>query len=168
MNKIIMILATAGIAAVVGGSALAHDNNRHGNDRNSRDRGMTERELVQEVVRDFRALDRNNDNRIGPKEIQNRHFDNRSNRHGSQWNRGRGNDNLITPAFFHRFNKNRNRFLTLEEARMGARYLFRQADRNRNGYLNDRELENAPWYNTRNDNRRDGRDRDRNDHGHRH
>lgn len=183
MKKIGMIVAGAAVAVLVGGSAWAHDgdsrrghnhdrdrdvhrnHNSHNNHNNHGRRGVSREAVMMQYARAFIRLDRNNDNRIGPREMRraNGHHGGRRNHHDGRRDghdgrrdnynhndyRGgsRGRNSIINQRTFNRFDVNRNGFLTRRELRQGVRRAFNRSDRNNNGRLGPRELREARWYN---------------------
>ena len=162
-----MIFASAAVAALVGGSALAHSGDRgHGHDNDHRAdyrddyrgdyrgdrrhgpryRGLSKHQVMKQYMRAFDRLDRNYDNRIGPREMR-RAYDGRGHHHRDRYdNRHVRNNRLITERMVRRFDTNDNGFLPRREMRRGISRAFERSDRNNNGYLGPRELRDARWY----------------------
>ena len=173
MKKIGLIVASTAVAVLVSGSAWANGpNTRHAHDGNYRQmekRGVSKDQVIRQYMRAFDQMDRNRDNRIGPREMRRGHRDGHGShrghgarndhrshdadrgydrRHGSDRGHYRGarKNDLITDRMYRRFDTNNNGFLTRSEMRQGIRHRFNRSDWNNNGYLGPRELREARWY----------------------
>ena len=180
MKKAGLLVATATLVAMVSGTAWAHqghhgdarDRDRHG----YRDRGVSQQQVMREFLRAFDRMDRNQNGRIGYRELNRsmkhiRHGQNRNYRHDPYSRYGANRTPILNRRTFNRFDRNGDGYLYRRELRRGVAQAFRRADRNNNGYLGPREQREARWYkggHGNGHNHRDRRDHDRHRHDDRH
>lgn len=144
MKWLTSTLAATVLAASLASPAFAeHRDNRY-------DRGLSKREAVNQVMRTFDRIDRNKNGKISRREVAayNRHDHHAGGYHRSNWDPYRFDDkkNLITPANFNRYDRNKDGVLKRNEIRRAVQTRFERADRNNDGYLSDREIRRAGWF----------------------
>ena len=144
-------LATPAFAAPKGTDHYDSSYRNGTHDRYGRhDRGLSKHEAIQQVLRTFDRIDRNNNNKISRKEVIafNRKSSGGAHYHKSKWNAYRYDDkqDLITPRNFNRFDRNNNGVINRTEIRRAVQIRFERADRNNDGYLNEREVRQSGWF----------------------